>query len=92
VAENTTPIGEDGKPTLETAWMWPTEDGGVNGVKIDTERGLIQWFDEIGCACGDSDILQSYEHYAENGPAFPNAPEDVLAGLAAAVTVLNPPE
>lgn len=74
---------------LPTAWMWATDSGGVNGVKIDTDRGVIQWYDEIGCACDDSSVLQTYAHYVVNGPAFPDTPEDVAAELSASVAALN---
>jgi hypothetical protein len=79
----------DGKQNVQTAWMWPTERGGVNGAKIDVERGLIQWYDEIGCACDDSDALQSYAHFIQHGPAFEDAPLDVVAELTAAVEQLQ---
>lgn len=74
---------------VQTAWMWATDGGGVNGAKIDIERGVIQWYDEIGCACDDSTTLQSYAHFEEYGPAFDDAPEDVIAELRAAVAALN---
>lgn len=74
---------------VQTAWMWATDGGGVNGAKIDTERGVIQWFDEIGCACDDSTTLQTYAHFAEHGPAFDDAPEDVVAELTESVALLE---
>jgi hypothetical protein len=69
--------------------MWATDSGGVNGAKIDTERGVIQWYDEIGCACDDSSVLQTYAHYKVNGPAFLDTPDDVVAELGAVVDALD---
>lgn len=68
-----------------SAWMWPTDSGGVNGLKIDAERETLLWYDEIGCACDDATVTQSYAHYLEHGPAFDDTPEDVARELAGAV-------
>lgn len=74
---------------VNTAWMWPLESGGVNGLKIDRERGALLWYDEIGCACDDATVTQTYAHYLAHGPAFDDAPDDVLAELKTAVDVLS---
>jgi len=74
---------------VQTAWMWATAGGGVNGAKIDTQHGLIQWFDEIGCACDDSTDIQTYAQYLENGAMFTDAPEDVIEELSASVATLS---
>jgi hypothetical protein len=74
---------------INTAWMWPLDSGGVNGLKIDRDRGVLQWYDEIGCACDDATATQTYADYRENGPAFSDTPDDVLSELATAVDALS---
>jgi hypothetical protein len=74
---------------INTAWMWPMDSGGVNGLKIDSDHGVLQWFDEIGCTCDEPTVTQSYAQYREQGPAFPDAPDEVLAELDAAVRTLD---
>ncbi|MBC6956288.1 MAG: hypothetical protein DWB44_08925 [Chloroflexi bacterium] len=70
---------------INTEWMWANEDGGVNGLKVDPDREVLEWFDEIGCACEDADYVQSYAHYHEYGPAFSNIPDDVVEQLERAL-------
>ncbi len=79
----------DNPTKVQTAWMWATDNGGVNGAKIDTERKIVQWFDEIGCACDDSTDVQTYAQFRENGAMFTDAPEDVIEELSASVAVLD---
>ncbi len=74
---------------VNTAWMWPLESGGVNGLKIDRDRGVLEWYDEIGCACDDATTTQTYAQFREQGPAFSDAPDDVLAELDETVTTLT---
>ncbi len=73
---------------VQTAWMWATDRGGVNGAKIDVERKIVQWFDEIGCACDDSTDIQTYAQFIEQGAMFSDAPDDVIAELSASVAAL----
>jgi hypothetical protein len=68
--------------------MWPLDSGGVNGLKIDREHGVLQWYDEIGCTCDDATATQTYAHFRENGPAFTDAPDDVLEELNQTVKAL----
>jgi len=68
--------------------MWATDGGGVNGAKIDVERKIVQWFDEIGCACDDSTDIQTYAQFIEQGAMFSDAPDDVIAELSASVAAL----
>jgi len=68
--------------------MWATDRGGVNGAKIDVERKIVQWFDEIGCACDDSTDIQTYAQFIEQGAMFSDAPDDVIAELSASVAAL----
>ena len=74
---------------INTAWMCPMDTGGVNGLKIDRERGVLQWYDEIGCDCDDPTAVQTYMQFNEQGPAFTDTPDDVLEELAESVKVLN---
>ena len=74
---------------INTAWMWPLETGGVNGLKIDREHGVLQWYDEIGCTCDDATATQTYAQFREQVPAFTDAPDDVLAELEESVKTLS---
>ena len=74
---------------INTAWMWPLDSGGVNGLKIDREHGVLQWYDEIGCTCDDATATQTYAEFYEIGPAFTDAPDDVLDELAESVKALS---
>lgn len=73
---------------VNTAWMWPLDSGGVNGLKIDKDTGVLEWYDDIGCACDDATATQTYAHFREHGPAFTDAPDDVLAELDQSIRAL----
>jgi len=70
---------------LTTSWMWPIENG-VNALRIDVDRKMMNWYDEIGCACSDDDlsITQTIAEFQTGGA--PNniqlIPEDVLGEIA----------
>ncbi|PJF29545.1 MAG: hypothetical protein CUN52_07820 [Phototrophicales bacterium] len=69
-----------------TAWMWATDDGGVNGATIDQIRGRVLWFeDAAACACGDSSAVQSFEQFVQKGAYLPDIPDDVLSELRQSV-------
>lgn len=71
--------------TPQTAWMWPTPDGGVNGASIDAESRSIIWYDDAAaCACGDSSAVQDFAGFEQRGPVL-TPPDEVLAQLRAAV-------
>jgi hypothetical protein len=73
-----------------TSWMWPTDDGDVNGATIDTIKARIHWFDNgIGCACGDSTAEQTYADFRKKGPAIGSIPGDVLAEIQTSIQVLE---
>lgn len=61
---------------INTAWMWKADDG-LNGMKINQDRRMIEWYDSVGCACGDSTETQSYGEFLSKGPKFASMPEDV---------------
>lgn len=70
-----------------TAWMWATDDGGVNGVTIDQIQGRIMWFEDAGaCACGDSSAVQSFEQFVQKGAYLESIPDDTLSELRQSVT------
>lgn len=75
---------------ITTEWMWANEDGGVNGLKVDAERAVLEWFDDLGCACGDASHIQSFVHYYEHGPVFSDVPDDVVEQLQRALKHLDP--
>ena len=45
---------------LNTSWMWRTDDGEVWGLSLDADHATVEWFDGIGCACGDSFAVQTF--------------------------------
>jgi hypothetical protein len=61
---------------LTTSWLWRAGEG-VNGLKINADKHLLEWYDDLGCACGDSSMTQSYDEYFQRGPAFSSLPDDV---------------
>jgi hypothetical protein len=67
----------DKKP-MTTSWMWKQEDGEVWGLTIDIEKRKLEWFDGIGCACGDSFAEQTVEDFIQRGPRYGDLPDDVL--------------
>ncbi|MCU0480997.1 MAG: hypothetical protein MUE54_07265 [Anaerolineae bacterium] len=70
-----------------TAWMWATDDGGVNGVTIDQIQGRVMWFEDAGaCACGDSSAVQSFEQFVQKGAYLDSIPDDTLSELRHSVT------
>ena len=72
-----------------TSWMWASGNGGTNGATIDTVDHMIQWFDEVGCACGDSVAVQSFEQFRQAGPMLDGMPEDVHEEIMTVVTNLE---
>jgi hypothetical protein len=73
-----------------TSWMWPTDDGDVNGATIDSIDRVIHWFDSgIGCACGDSTIEQSYAEYRQKGAPLALVPEAVQAEIRMSLDTLE---
>ena len=75
---------------IPTAWMWANErTGGVAGVTLDVGRRLLQWYDEPGCACGDSSALQPAADFLQRGPRGGSPPPDVIAEMRAALARLD---
>ncbi|HEX2622279.1 MAG TPA: hypothetical protein VHL11_19105, partial [Phototrophicaceae bacterium] len=62
---------------------------GVNGLKINQERGIVEWYDSLGCACGDSSEVQTYSDFLKRGPNFPGLPDDVKAEIEASLIALG---
>lgn len=54
---------------IQTAWMWPVENREPTGAVIDAEAGLLRWYDQVGCFCGDdeSTIEQPLESFLAGG-------------------------
>ena len=77
-------------PTI--AWMWLT-DSGINALRIDTDRRLLRWYDEIGCACNDNDpsFAQPLADFLQQGaPGLIAAgPHDVMAEIEESVQLLQ---
>lgn len=70
-----------------TAWIWAYNDG-TSGMTIDVDKQRLQWFEEIGCACGDSLFDQSYETFLSRGAPIGGVPENVLAEIESTVRQL----
>ncbi len=79
----------DGRQPLNTSWMWRTDDGEVWGLSLDAERALVEWFDGIGCACGDSFAVQTFADFLQTGPRYGDPPADVLAEIYASLRALS---
>jgi hypothetical protein len=74
---------------MTSSWMWPADDGDTHGATIDGER--ILWFDSgIGCACGDSNNVQTLDAFLQRGAPIP-VPDDVLEEIKATVSSTHRP-
>lgn len=81
------------KSSLNTSWMW-TFEGQIRGLRIDTERALLQWHDNFECACVDDEgsfAEQTLaEYHAQGAPAVVGEiPGDVLDEIATAAAALE---
>lgn len=74
---------------ITTSWMWAVDSGGVNGVTIDPVHRSLAWFEDIGCACGDSIADQSYDSLLEDGPALGGVPAEILTEITTTVQALK---
>ena len=71
---------------IQTAWMWRDEQtDSIAGVLIDIELGVLQWYDEPGCACAGSNAEQTVSDFLETGPRIARPPDDVLAEMRMAL-------
>lgn len=79
-------------PPPATSWMWSAGEG-VNGAQIDERRQRIAWYDEVGCACGDSTTSQTFADFLARGASF-SVPDEIAAEIRAAIDWLtaNPPQ
>lgn len=65
--------------TLPTSWIWATDDG-VNGLRVDTDKQMLHWYDAIGCACDTSLADQPLAEFYKNGVpvGIQTPPDDVM--------------
>ncbi len=73
---------------ITLSWMWRVGEG-IHALKINPDRQHLEWFDEIGCACGDSTVEQTFAEFAARGAALSDVPDDVLAELRASLAALG---
>jgi len=65
--------------SIETAWLWPTEDGGVWGMRLDPEDQMVRTADSVNCSCDEHYLEQTFEDFLRaGGPRYANAPDDVV--------------
>ncbi|MBZ0295550.1 MAG: hypothetical protein K8L99_23530 [Anaerolineae bacterium] len=74
---------------LTTSWMWKDDNEEIWGMTINREKGVLEWADSIGCACGDSFAQQSITDFLEKGPQYGNPPQDVLDEIRATLHQMN---
>lgn len=73
-----------------TAWMWPSDHGGVNGINLDVTDHKIYWFDDAAaCACGDSTAVQTFVQFKAKGSPLGKLPADVRGELLEAIALLE---
>ena len=71
---------------IQTAWMWRDEQtDSIAGVTVDIEQGVLQWYDEPGCACAGSNAEQTVSDFLETGSRIARPPDDVLAEMRMAL-------
>lgn len=78
----------DTQQPITTVWMWQ-QDGEVWGLTINTDKGVIEWADGIGCACGDSFAEQTFADFLARGPRYGSPPDDVLAQVHSSLHALT---
>jgi hypothetical protein len=78
----------DQKP-ITTSWMWKQEDGEIWGLTLDIDKRKLDWFDGIGCACGDSFATQTVQDFNQRGPRYGDLPDDVLAEVQASLAAIS---
>jgi hypothetical protein len=76
---------------VTTSWLWKAGEG-VNGVQIDTDDRMLEWYDDIGCACGDSTAVQSFADFHARGPKFTSIPPEVADEVRASLAALEASE
>lgn len=76
--------------SITTSWMWKQEDGEVWGLTLDVDARKLEWFDRVGCACGDSFAEQTVEDFTQKGPRFGDLPDDVMAEVRNSLASLDP--
>jgi hypothetical protein len=74
---------------ITTSWMWKQEDGEIWGLTLDTDARKVEWFDGIGCACGDSFAVQSFDDFLAKGPRYGEPPDDTLGEIYASLHTLQ---
>ena len=71
----------------QTAWIWQDDmTQSVMGATADLDERLIRWWDQPGCACGDSRFTQAIADFISNGPAWFSPPDDVLGEMRSALS------
>lgn len=70
-----------------TSWLWRAGEG-MNGLTLNVGERTLEWYDSIGCACGDSTAEQSTEEFRKKGP-YLGLPEDIRAELETTLTTLG---
>jgi hypothetical protein len=74
--------------SMTTSWMWRNDEMEIEGADIDAAKGVINFADGIGCACGDSAFQQTFADFLKVGARYVDPPADVLAEMRAAVQTL----
>jgi hypothetical protein len=65
--------------------MWKTEDDEIWGLTLDADAQKLDWYDGIGCACGDSFAEQTFDDFLQKGPRYGTLPPDVENEVRAAL-------
>lgn len=78
----------------EKQWLWYDDNSmTTQGAIADFDDALIQWFDEPGCACGDSVHQQSFADFMARGSRYLALPDDIRAEMRNAIEkALSNPE
>jgi hypothetical protein len=76
------------KPSV---WLWADENGGTQGVTVDYPHGKLLWYDNPGCACGDSTHEQTIADFLQKGARYAEPPDDIVAEMRAALAEESQP-
>jgi hypothetical protein len=63
---------------VETAWLWPSSDGGVWGLWLDVDEQIVRLGDAVNCTCEDHFLAQTFADFLEAGARYGNPPDEVV--------------
>lgn len=71
---------------LPSTFIWHDDHtGAMMSAVIDYDDARVQWYEEVGCACGDSFAVQSIADYLARGPRGVMVPDETAQAIRSAL-------